>query len=56
MGVSPSKKDVNESSTRRITWTTEKPTQSGWYRWREESLPLIGVIVQVDAEADTVYS
>lgn len=43
-------------STCRIQWTTEKPTQSGWYWLREPALPLMGVIVQVDVEADTVYS
>ncbi len=36
-----------------MTWTNEKPTQSGWYWWREHGLPLMGVIVQVDVEADT---
>jgi hypothetical protein len=45
-----------EMKTCRITWTTEKPTQSGWYWLRESALPLMGVIVQVDVEADTVYS
>ncbi len=39
-----------------MAWTTEKPTQSGYYWWREHGQPLMGVIVQVDAEADTVYS
>jgi hypothetical protein len=43
-------------NTREITWTTEKPTQSGWYWLREPALPLKGAIVQVDVEADTVYS
>ena len=42
--------------TCRIQWTTEKPIQSGWYWLREPALPLMGVIVQVDVEADTVYS
>ena len=42
--------------TGRIQWTTEKPAQSGWYWLREPALPLLGVIVQVDVEADTVYS
>ena len=39
-----------------MTWTTEKPTESGWYWWRAPGLPLMGVVVQVDVEADTVYS
>ena len=37
-------------------WTNEKPTQSGYYWWREPGLPFMGVILQVDVEADTVYS
>ncbi len=49
-------KEVCELGTCRMTWTTEKPTQSGWYWWREHAVPLMGVIVQVDVEADTVYS
>ena len=43
-------------NTCRIQWTTENPTQSGWYWLREPAQPLMGVIVQVDVEADTVYS
>ncbi len=39
-----------------MTWTIEKPTRPGWYWWREHGLPLMGVIVQVQVEADTVYS
>ena len=39
-----------------MLWTTEKPTQSGYYWWREPGLPLMAVVVQVDVEADTVYS
>ena len=50
--------DGNERkmNTGRLTWTTEKPKQSGWYWLREPALPLMGVIVQVDVEADTVRS
>jgi hypothetical protein len=39
-----------------MKWTSEIPSRSGWYWWRESRLPLMGVIVQVDVEADTVYS
>lgn len=28
-------------------WTSEKPTGSGWYWFREPSLPIMGVLVQV---------
>jgi hypothetical protein len=39
-----------------MNWTTEKPSTTGWYWWRKPSMPLIGVMVRVDIEADTVHS
>ncbi len=38
-----------------MNWTTQKPTMSGWYWWRDIGLST-GVIVQVDTETGTVSS
>ncbi|MEP6959364.1 MAG: hypothetical protein ABI980_11600 [Nitrospirota bacterium] len=39
-----------------MKWTSKTPRSSGWYWWREPGIPLMGIIVQVDVETDTVYS
>jgi len=38
-----------------MNWTTQNPTQSGWYWWRQIGHS-IGIIVQVDTESGTVTS
>ena len=39
-----------------MKWTSKTPRSSGWYWWREPGIPLMGIIVQVDVDADTEYS
>ncbi|MEP6958985.1 MAG: hypothetical protein ABI980_09670 [Nitrospirota bacterium] len=36
-----------------MNWTTQKPTQSGWYWWRDFGRST-GAIVQMDTETGTV--
>jgi hypothetical protein len=38
-----------------MNWTTQKPTESGWYWWRDVGLST-GIIVQVNTETGTVSS
>ena len=33
-----------------MTWTTEKPTKSGWYWWRRRGDPFVLSVVEIEGQ------